>query len=123
MTQAASWEGFRRPDGTVGARNVVLVVPGGIVPGEVCRWVPGTVTVTTADRGYGRSGRDRARIARTAVGARSERPGVMDPNRRGAPKTARRQAGSASCAPLSHPEARGQFGSSGIGGVLLWNGG
>ena len=63
-----TWHGFRRPDGRVGTRNHVLVVPGGHVPARIAEYVPGVTTVTTADRGYGRTTRDRETIARTLVG-------------------------------------------------------
>jgi altronate dehydratase large subunit len=39
-----------------------------MVPSRIAEWVPGVVTVTTADRGYGRTTRDRETIARTLVG-------------------------------------------------------
>ena len=64
----ASWLGFPRPDGQFGARNHVMVVPGGLVPARICDWVPGVRTITTSDRGYGRTERDRETIARTLVG-------------------------------------------------------
>jgi altronate dehydratase large subunit len=63
-----AWEGYHRPDGSVGTRNLVLVVPGGMVPTRIAEWVPGVVTVTTPDRGYGRTTRDRETIARTLAG-------------------------------------------------------
>jgi altronate dehydratase large subunit len=68
VSDSGSWEGYHRPDGTVGARNHVLVVPGGLVPTRIAEWVPGVITVTTSDRGFGRTTRDRETIARTLVG-------------------------------------------------------
>src|SRR5579871_699700 len=61
----------------------------------------------------------RCRIDRIVAGARSARPGVIEPACIGAPSTASLQTGSAACAPASHALARGQFGSSGIGRFLL----
>src|SRR2546430_8755212 len=47
------------------------------MPARVCEWVPGVRTVTTADRGYGRTARDRLTIARTLVGL-GLNPNVQD---------------------------------------------
>jgi altronate dehydratase large subunit len=63
-----SWLGFPRPDGEFGTRNHVLVIPGGLLPARICDWVPGVYTITTTDRGYGRTERDRETIARTLIG-------------------------------------------------------
>lgn len=63
-----TWLGYRRPDGRVGTRNQVLVLPGGLMPARVAEWVPGVRTLTTADRGYGRTARDRRTIGRTLTG-------------------------------------------------------
>ncbi len=60
--------GFERPDGTAGIRNYVLVVPGGIIANQICRFVKGTKTVVSADSGSGRTKKDRETIARTIVG-------------------------------------------------------
>src|SRR5438094_5126090 len=60
-TEEGFW-GFRRRDGRVGVRNHVLVLPGGFVADEVARLVPGVLTLRTADKGYGRTGRDRETI-------------------------------------------------------------
>src|SRR5438874_11722691 len=54
--------GFRRRDGRVGVRNHVLVLPGGFIAEEVARLVPGVITLRTADKGYGRTRRDRETI-------------------------------------------------------------
>jgi altronate dehydratase large subunit len=63
-----AWLGYARPDGRFGTRNEVLVLPGGLMPSRVSEWVPGVRTLTTADRGYGRTARDRQTIGRTLVG-------------------------------------------------------
>jgi altronate dehydratase large subunit len=60
--------GYRRPDGSAGTRNHVLVIPGGIFAQQICRTVRGTHTIVTSDQGTGRSGRDRETIARTLIG-------------------------------------------------------
>src|SRR5205823_7610247 len=63
MAEAGFW-GYRRADGRVGVRNHVLVLPGGFIAGQVCRLVPGVATLWTADKGYGRTARDRETIFR-----------------------------------------------------------
>jgi altronate dehydratase large subunit len=60
--------GYRRPDGSAGTRNHVLVIPGGIFAQKICQTVRGTHTIITSDQGTGRSGRDRETIARTLIG-------------------------------------------------------
>ncbi len=60
--------GFERPDGSVGIRNNVLVIPGGFLSNSVCHFVEGTRTIITADTGAGHTGRDRETIARTLIG-------------------------------------------------------
>lgn len=60
--------GYERPDGSVGIRNYVLVVPGGIVANEICSFVAGTKKLISADTGSGRTKSDREAIARTLVG-------------------------------------------------------
>jgi altronate dehydratase large subunit len=60
--------GFERPDGSVGIRNYVLIIPGGFLGSQVCHFVEGTRTIDTADSGSGRTGRDRETIARTLIG-------------------------------------------------------
>ena len=67
MTEAGFW-GCRRADGRVGVRNHVLVLPGGFIAGQVCRLVPGVATLWTADKGYGRTPRDRETIFRVLAG-------------------------------------------------------
>ena len=61
--------GYHRPDGQVGVRNFVLVVPGGLVASRICDFVPGTVTVDApASDAAGFSSRDRATIGKTLAG-------------------------------------------------------
>ncbi len=63
-----SFLGYVRPDGSVGTRNYVLVVPQGIISKSICDFVPGTKTVITADHGSGRTADDRETIARVLIG-------------------------------------------------------
>ena len=63
-----SFLGYRRPDGSVGVRNHVLVLPGGLVSQKICEFVKGTCTVITPDHGTGRTARDRETVARVLVG-------------------------------------------------------
>src|SRR5919198_1776862 len=67
MAEVGFW-GYRRADGRVGVRNHVLVLPGGFIAGQVCRLVPGVATLQTADKGYGRTARDRETIFRVLAG-------------------------------------------------------
>jgi len=60
--------GFKRPDGSAGIRNYVLVIPGGLLSAKICDFVLGTRTFLTADSGVGRTSRDRETIARTLIG-------------------------------------------------------
>ena len=60
--------GYERPDGSVGIRNYVLVIPGGFLGSKICDFVEGTRTILTADSGSGRTSRDRETIARTLIG-------------------------------------------------------
>ncbi len=60
--------GFRRSDGSVGARNYVLVLGNGLVSQKICESVENTRTIITADVGTGRTSRDRETIARTLIG-------------------------------------------------------
>ncbi|MFC1899827.1 UxaA family hydrolase [Chloroflexota bacterium] len=60
--------GYKRPDGSVGIRNYVLVIPGGFLGTKICDFVQGTRTIATTDQGNGRTGRDRETIARTLIG-------------------------------------------------------
>ena len=63
-----SFLGYRRPDGSAGIRNYVLVLPGGLVSSKICEFVAGTKTIITADIGSGRTKRDREIIARILMG-------------------------------------------------------
>jgi altronate dehydratase large subunit len=60
--------GYPRPDGSVGIRNYVLVIPGGLVASKICGFVPGTKTVLSSKEGAGFTSRDRETIARTLIG-------------------------------------------------------
>ena len=60
--------GYQRPDGSIGVRNHVLIIPGGVISEAVCKFVAGCKTIITADGGSGRSKKDRETIARTLVG-------------------------------------------------------
>jgi altronate dehydratase len=51
--------GYRRPDGSFGARNEVMVILGGYVATTICQTVRGTVTIQTPEVGYARTSRDR----------------------------------------------------------------
>jgi len=63
-----SFLGYRRPDGSVGIRNYVLVLPGGLISSKICEFVAGTRTIITADIGSGRTKRDRETVARILIG-------------------------------------------------------
>ena len=63
-----SFLGYPRENGTVGTRNYILILPGGLVSTKICEFVNGTKTVITSDVGSGRTKRDRETIARTLVG-------------------------------------------------------
>jgi altronate dehydratase large subunit len=63
-----SFLGYRRPDGSVGIRNYVLVLPGGLISSKICEFVAGAKTIITADVGTGRTKRDRETIARILTG-------------------------------------------------------
>ncbi len=63
-----SFLGYPRPDGTVGTRNYVVVLPAGLVSSKICEFVNGVRTMVTADSGNGRSKRDRETIARILIG-------------------------------------------------------
>ena len=60
--------GYPRPDGSVGIRNYVLVIPGGLVASKICGFVLGTKTVLSSKEGAGFTSRDRETIARTLIG-------------------------------------------------------
>ena len=63
-----SFLGYPRPDGSVGTRNYVLVIPQGIISKSICDFVAGTRTIQTVDHGSGRTTNDRERIARVLIG-------------------------------------------------------
>jgi len=63
-----TWLGYQRPDGSYGTRNHVLIIPGGIVADEICRFVRGTRTLVTPQTPAGRPGTDRETFARVYVG-------------------------------------------------------
>ena len=63
-----SFLGYARPDGSVGIRNYVLVLPWGFLSSKICDLVDGTKTFLTSDHGSGRTSRDRETIARTLMG-------------------------------------------------------
>lgn len=60
--------GYPRPDGSVGIRNYVLVIPGGLIASKICEFVPGTKTIVTSKNGGGMTSRDRETVARTIFG-------------------------------------------------------
>ena len=63
-----SFLGYPRPDGSVGTRNYVLVIPQGLISKSICDFVTGTRTIHTVDHGSGRTANDRERIARVLIG-------------------------------------------------------
>jgi altronate dehydratase large subunit len=68
MRSQMTFSGFERPDGSVGIRNNVLVIPGGFLGANVCHFVEGTKTIVSSDSGAGHTSRDRETIARTLIG-------------------------------------------------------
>lgn len=60
--------GFRRPDGSVGTRNHVVILPGGYVADNICALVRGTSTIRRANPGMDATPRDKETVARTLVG-------------------------------------------------------
>jgi len=63
-----SFLGYVRPDGSVGTRNYVLVIPQGIISKSICDFVVGAKTIVTTDHGSGRTAGDRETIARLLIG-------------------------------------------------------
>lgn len=63
-----SFLGYVRPDGSVGTRNYVLVIPQGIIAKTICDFVAGTKGILTVDHGSGRTANDREQIARLLIG-------------------------------------------------------
>ncbi len=61
--------GYHRPDGQVGVRNHVLIIPGGLVAAKICDLVAGTVTIhSPSNDPAGFSARDRVTISKTLIG-------------------------------------------------------
>ncbi len=61
--------GYERPDGSVGIRNHVLVIPGGIIGAKICDFVEGAKTiVVTSDTYFDHTTRDRETVGRTLIG-------------------------------------------------------
>jgi altronate dehydratase large subunit len=60
--------GYIRSDDSVGIRNHVLVIPGGLIAEKICAFVPGTKTFAIAKSGGGMTSRDREAIGRTFFG-------------------------------------------------------
>jgi len=61
--------GYERPDGSVGIRNHVLVIPGGLIATKICDFVEGAKTILVAHDTYNdHTSRDREMIARTLIG-------------------------------------------------------
>jgi altronate dehydratase large subunit len=63
-----SFLGYMRPDGSVGTRNYVLVIPQGLIAKSICDFVTGTRMIQTVDHGSGRTANDRERIAQVLIG-------------------------------------------------------
>ena len=63
-----SFLGYRRPGGSVGTRNYVLVIPQGLIAKSISDFVTGIRTIQTVDHGSGRTTNDRERIARVLIG-------------------------------------------------------
>jgi len=63
-----SFLGYVRPDGSVGTRNYVLVIPQGIIAKTIGDFVAGTKGILTVDHGSGRTATDREQIARLLIG-------------------------------------------------------
>ncbi len=56
--------GYERSDGSVGIRNHVLVIPGGLEGTKICDFVAGTRTIDVAPDTYSdHTGRDREMTA------------------------------------------------------------
>ncbi len=64
--------GYERPNGSVGIRNYVAVIPGargGIIPAKICDLVKSTKTIPVASDSYSdHTSRDREMVARTLIG-------------------------------------------------------
>ena len=55
-----SFLGYQRPDGSVGTRNYVLVIPQGLIAKSIGDFVVGTRTIQTVDHGSGMGSADRS---------------------------------------------------------------
>ncbi len=64
----AEFLGYVRPNGTVGTRNWVLVVPGGFLAAQIASSVSGVRHVNSIDTGSGRTHRDKETLARFLMG-------------------------------------------------------
>jgi altronate dehydratase large subunit len=62
------FSGFERPDGSVGIRNYVLILPAGLLGTYISNFVEGTRTLVSSDTPTGHTSRDRETIARTLIG-------------------------------------------------------
>lgn len=60
--------GYPRPDGSVGIRNYVCILPGGLIPSKICDFVRGTKTIVTPHDGLAFTPRDRETLARLLIG-------------------------------------------------------
>jgi altronate dehydratase large subunit len=60
--------GFPRPDGSVGIRNCVLVLPPGLIATSICNFVSGAKTLVTPNFGLSSTPRDRETVARALIG-------------------------------------------------------
>jgi altronate dehydratase large subunit len=61
--------GYERPDGSVGIRNYVLVLPGGLIASKICEAVEGTKSIlVTSDSYFNHTKRDRETVGRTLIG-------------------------------------------------------
>lgn len=60
--------GYVRPDGSVGTRNWVLVVPGGFLAAQIASSVNGVRHINNIDTGSGRTRRDKQTLARFLTG-------------------------------------------------------
>ena len=64
-----TFKGYHRPDGQVGTRNYILVIPGGLVATKICDFVRGTLTIhSPSNDAAGFSSRDRKTIGKTLIG-------------------------------------------------------
>ena len=64
----AQFMGYVRPDGSVGTRNWVLVIPGGFLAAQIATSVSGVRHINNIDTGSGRTRRDKQTLARFLMG-------------------------------------------------------